>query len=111
MSKPTWWDTSGYSITSAFFYGCQGSHDYERVHCMSLRHGRIPYFQMESEMNRKTNIRRLTDQLGDADPVVREQSRNELIQSGGLDVTRALVTAPPAAYKALIALNEPLNVA
>ena len=44
-------------------------------------------------MNRETDIRRLTGQLADEDGVVREQSRNELIQRGGHDVTRALVTA------------------
>lgn len=44
-------------------------------------------------MNRETVITRLTRQLADENAVVREQSRNELIQLGGHDVTRALVTA------------------
>ncbi len=43
-------------------------------------------------MNRETDIRRLTGQLADEDGVVRERSRNELIEFGGHDVTRALVT-------------------
>ena len=39
-------------------------------------------------MNRKTEIRRLTGLLADEDGVVREQSRNELIQLGGHDAGR-----------------------
>ena len=48
-------------------------------------------------MNEKTDalsqLSRLTGQLADQDAVVREQPREELIQIGGHDVTRALVTA------------------
>jgi hypothetical protein len=60
---------------------------------MLQQHSRIRYLQTESEMNRETDIKRLTGQLGDENPAVREQSRSELIEAGGHDVTRALLTA------------------
>ncbi len=48
-------------------------------------------------MNEKTDVliqvRQLVDQLADEDAVVREKSREQLIQLGGHDVTRAVVMA------------------
>ena len=43
-------------------------------------------------MSRETDIKRLTGLLADEDGVVREKSRNELIQLGGHDVACAIVT-------------------
>lgn len=48
-------------------------------------------------MNEKTDmlsqVSQLIEQLAGESPVVREQSRNELIDLSGHDVARALVTA------------------
>lgn len=44
-------------------------------------------------MNTDDEIKRLTEQLGDEDAVVRQQSRHDLIDLGGHDVTRAMIPA------------------
>ncbi len=51
-------------------------------------------------MNRGTAIKRLTRQLADENAVVR----------CALEHSEPLVTAPPAAYKALIAMSGTLSV-